>query len=376
MPRIWFVMQHPVILHKKNEWLIGMPRWWARCFASGSWRCITPGTFILSPVSQTAVSWPLGRSPLTGFCSIGGGGFALIRTPDGTYASLDFREMAPMASDPFMFEADPLSQVWGGLAAGIPGELRGLEHIHSSYGTLPWRQVVQPATEIARDGWIVDSDLLYYMDTTIERRNDFFVADPTWAEDFAPNGKRVQLGDRITRRKYAETLEVIGREGAGAFYEGAIANATVRANRAWGGLFTVEDMRDYRMELREPIQAEYHGHLVTSCPAPAGGAVVLSILKTMEGYDIGMTEDVNRTTHRLNEAFRFAFGARAVMGDPRFLSNMAEYEEEITSEAFAETVRSRINDGHTLPREEYEPGSWAMPDTVNPCPPPFCRCKS
>ena len=62
-----------------------------------------------------------------------------------------------------MFDANPLSQVWGGASAGIPGELRGLEHIHSTHGVLPWHQVVQPAVDIAREGWIVDEELLRYM---------------------------------------------------------------------------------------------------------------------------------------------------------------------------------------------------------------------
>ena len=269
-----------------------------------------------------------------------------------------------------MFEADPLSQVWGGLASGVPGELRGLEAIHSSHGILPWKDIVQPAVDIARHGWEVDSDLLYYMDVTIERRNDFFTEDNSWAVDFAPGGKRVEIGDWITRRRYADTLEIIGREGVGAFYEGAIANATVRANRAEKGLLTLEDLRDYKVQVRNPIQAEYNGFLVTTCPAPAGGAAVLSILKTMEGYgvDAAGEGEVNVTMHRLDEAMRFAFGARSVMGDPAFLSYMDWYEDEITSEAFAREVRSRIDDGKTLEREEYVPGNWEVPGSVSlPC---------
>lgn len=289
----------------------------------------------------------------------------MIHTSSGSFEALDFRETAPAAADPFMFEDNFLTQVWGGLSAGIPGELRGLEHIHTTYGSLSWHDVVQPAVVIARNGWEADAEHLRYMDITVERRDDFFTKDPSWAVDFAPNGKRVEVGDWITRRRYADTLEVIGREGVDAFYKGAIANATVRANIAAGGVFTVEDMEDYRMELREPIQTEYHGHLVTSCPGPAGGATVLSILKTMEGYEIGKAEDVNVTTHRLNEAFRFAFGARALMGDPKYVLNMAEFEKEITSSEYGEVVRGKIKDDRTLDMGVYDPGKWEIPGAVS-----------
>ena len=264
-----------------------------------------------------------------------------------------------------MFEADPLSQVWGGLASGVPGELRGLEAIHTSHGLLPWASVVAPAVSIAREGWEVDADLLYYMDVTIERRSDFFVEDESWATDFAPQGRKVRVGDWIRRERYADTLEIIGREGVGAFYGGRVANATVRANVAGGGVLSLEDLEGYRVEVREPVQVEYNGYLVTSCPAPAGGAAVLEIMKTMEGYEVDVPEEVDVTMHRLDEAMRFAFGARSVMGDPGFLGGMEEYEREITSEGFAAEVRRRIDDGRTLSREEYVPGNWEVPEDVS-----------
>lgn len=264
-----------------------------------------------------------------------------------------------------MFEKDPLSQLFGGPASGIPGELRGLEYIHSNFGALPWNSVVAPAVEIARQGWIVDKDLLYYMDIAVSRREDFFTEDPAWAVDFAPNGRRLQIGDRISRKQYANTLELIGEEGVDAFYGGWLANATVTANLAANGLFTLEDMMSYQAQVRDPIQVDYHDHTVTSCPAPAGGAAVLSILKTMEGYDIGKVEDTNLTTHRVNEAFRFAFGARTVMGDPKYIGNMAEFEEAMISDTHAADVRSKISDYHTLALKAYNPPGYDVLQNVS-----------
>lgn len=306
--------------------------------------------------------------------SIGGGGFALVHAPNGSFSSIDFRETAPAAADPYMFEANPISQVWGGLSVGVPGELRGVAHIHSHYGVLTWEHVVRPAVDIARNGWTVDEDLLYYMDSTLERKaGDFFVEDPSWAEDFAPNGRKVKVGDVMTRKRYADTLELIGRKGVDVFYHGPMAEASVMAARAKGGVMTVADLGNYEAEIRKPVQAEYDGFLITSCPAPAGGASVLSIMKMMEGYE-GIEEPgmVNLTTHRLNEAMRFAYGARALMGDPRYVANMDAFEAEITSEEYARTVREKISDDRTQDMGTYDPGEWAVPEAVRL----FPRCSS
>lgn len=138
----------------------------------------------------------------------------------------------------------------------------------------------------------------------------FFVKDPSWAIDYAPNGTRVGEGDILTRRRYASVLENIGENGADIFYTGATANATIQALQAANGIMTLEDLRSYRVTIRKPVQVNYRGYKLTSCGAPASGAVALQIMNVVSGYqEFGDQAMTNLSTHRFDEAIRFGFGA-------------------------------------------------------------------
>jgi len=190
----------------------------------------------------------------------------------------------------------------------VPGDVRGFEYIHSRYGALPWSQVLQPSIDTARDGFSVSADLVRVMDSA-SRKDDFLTKYPTWAIDFAPNGTRLGLGDIMTRKRYATTLEAIAKGGADAFYTGAIAEATISAVAKSNGTMTMQDLEDYQVISRPPISIKFHGYDIAGCGSPASGAVALSVLKTVEGYDgFGQASNINISTHRLVEAMRFAYG--------------------------------------------------------------------
>ena len=190
----------------------------------------------------------------------------------------------------------------------MPGQVRGLQYIHENYGVLPWEQVVQPAVDVARNGFSVSPDLARGMDFAT-RKHDFLVEDATWAIDFAPNGTRLGLGDKMTRKRYANTLEAIARDGPDTFYTGAMAKAIVAAVAAVNGTMTLQDLREYTVIPRPPVTIDFHGYRVAGCGSPTSGAVALSVLKTIEGYDgFGQAENLNLSTHRLVEAIRFGYG--------------------------------------------------------------------
>ncbi|KAG5982013.1 hypothetical protein E4U43_006500, partial [Claviceps pusilla] len=177
---------------------------------------------------------------------IGGGGFALVRDTDGSYEAIDFREAAGAAASEDMFQGNVAGSVYGGLAVAVPSEVRGLGYIHDKYGALPWKTVMQGAIHVARDGFKVSEDLIHYINRTVEGRpSNFLVEDPNWAQDFAPKGeivfahedvqpslmmqmltavgeigRLVQVGETMTRKRYADTLEKIANHGPDAFYTG------------------------------------------------------------------------------------------------------------------------------------------------------------
>lgn len=249
---------------------------------------------------------------------LGGGGFMIIRSANGSYEFVDFRETAPAAAFTNMYAGNVNASLYGGLASGVPGELRGMQHLHENYGKLPWATVMQPAINLARNGFNVSADLVRYIKSGTTGYDNFLVHDPSWAIDFAPNGTLVGLGDTMYRKRYADTLETIAQEGPDAFYEGAIANATIAALKSTGGTMTLDDLKNYSVAIRKPAQITYRDFKLTSCSAPSGGEVALSALKIVEGYDgLGDPAQVNTSTFYINEAMRFAYGEVSLPVDRR-----------------------------------------------------------
>ncbi|KAE8353868.1 gamma-glutamyltranspeptidase [Aspergillus coremiiformis] len=287
---------------------------------------------------------------------IGGGGFMLVRAPNGSFEFIDFRETAPAAAFEEMFNNNTGASTTGGLASGVPGEVRGLEYLHKKYGSLPWSTVMQPAIQTARQGFPVGRDLVRYMNSAVGDGEDFLSKDPTWAIDFAPNGTRLGLGDIITRKRYADTLETIANTGPDAFYSGPIAETMIQALQADNGIMTVEDLHNYTVALRSTAQIDYRGYKITGTTAPSSGAVALNILKILDTYENFMApNNVNLSTHRLDEAIRFGYGLRTELGDPFFLEGMDEYQEDMLKESTIKQIRGKISDWHTQNVSAYDP---------------------
>lgn len=258
------------------------------------------------------------------------------------------------------FDTANTSVLWLKYSSGVPGEIKGLHYIHENHGFLPWSTLVQPAINLARDGFIVGRDFAKAMAlTTAYYGYDFLSKEPTWAEDFAPNGTRVEAGDVMTRKRYARTLEAIAVSGPDALYEGQLAEATIRALHETNGSMTMEDLAKYRIISRTPVQIEYKGFRLHGCGAPASGAVALSVMKVLEGYeDFGQRHTMNLSTHRLDEAIRFGYGKRTSLGDPDFVDGITAYEAGMLDQTSADEIRARISDRHTLNVSDYDPDGF------------------
>lgn len=289
----------------------------------------------------------------------------IVRTPEGEYEDIDFREAAPAAAYEDMYKDNVNASVVGGLASGVPGEVRGLQYLHEKYGKLGWEEVVMPAVRVAREGFEVTEDLVRYMDLTVgDAPRDFLVNNPTWAIDFAPNGTRLGLGDTITRKRYADTLETIAKKGPNSFYEGAMARAMISAVQKENGTMTLDDLKNYTVAIRRPAEIEYRGYKLHSNSAPASGTIALAVMKIVEGYeDFGSVSTLDLSTHRLAEAMRFGYAMRTHFGDPDFVEGMRLYENEILSNPIATDVRHRISDLHTFNVSYYDPSGIEILDT-------------
>jgi gamma-glutamyltranspeptidase/glutathione hydrolase len=167
----------------------------------------------------------------------------------------------------------------------------------------------QPAIKLARNGFKVNQDLAAALNPVT---SPFLVNDPLWAETYAPNGTILGLGDTVYRKRYANTLETIAKNGADAFYTGPIATNIAEAAYLRNGIITTHDLANYTAILRTPANITYRNkYRVFSTVAPSSGAVVLSALKVFEGYDgsAQLTDPaINETAHKLIQATRFGYG--------------------------------------------------------------------
>lgn len=302
---------------------------------------------------------------------IGGGGFAVIRSANGSYETIDFREAAPRSAFQDMFKNRTRDSIVGGRASGVPGELKGLQYIHDNYGLLPWRSVVAPAVQVAREGFVFGPDLERAINVALNglpRDDDedlgFLTRDASWALDFAPGGLRVRKGEVMIRKRYADTLETIGARGADTLYTGHMAQRIVDATN---NSITLRDLREYSVRRLRTANITYKDHRIFSTVAPSSGAIALSVLKMVEGFnDFSLADEdrmLNQSTHRLVESFKFAFAQRAKMGDPAFVPGMDQYQDWILSEAVARANRDKISDHGVLDTGDYNPDGYQPPES-------------
>ncbi|MBX7119644.1 MAG: gamma-glutamyltransferase [Gemmatimonadaceae bacterium] len=286
--------------------------------------------------------------------NIGGGGFMVIRMADGRVATLDYREVAPLAAtrDMFVDSAGKLTNksVVGHLASGVPGAVAGMDAALDRFGTMSLAQVMAPAIRLAKEGFTVDSSLFRSLGGAQERICRF-----AGCATFFPGGEVVQPGATLKQPELARSLELIAERGPGAFYDGPISEAIVAEMERGGGIITREDLRRYEPKWREPIVSTYRGHtLITMPPASSGGIVVTETLNILETFGPLPPFGSPEYMHLLAEAFRRSFIDRnAKLADPDFVPVP---RAQLTSKEYARTLAAQIDRQHASVTPAFDPG--------------------
>lgn len=292
--------------------------------------------------------------------NIGGGGFMVYRSAKGQAATLDFRERAPaLAGENMYLDANgnviPDKSLYTHQAAGVPGSVDGMVQAHQKYGKLPWAALVQPAINLARNGFKVTEHLANDLNHSLadfnrlnSGRTNYFTKTTPW-----------KAGDILVLEDLAKTLTLIRDKGRAGFYEGTVATQIVDEMKAGQGLITQSDLNNYHSVWRKPVVGKYKQFKVITMPPPSsGGIALLQLLHSVEPYPLsrwGHNQD--STVQLLTEAERRVYADRSkYLGDPDFYKVPVD---SLLNPAYITGRMKSFSWAHATPSSSIQPGGFA-----------------
>lgn len=291
--------------------------------------------------------------------NLGGGGFMLVHDAEADEEySIDYRERAPIGATRDMYldeegNVDSNRSRYSHLASGVPGTVRGFWLAHQKGGRLPWKRLLQPAIEQARNGIEVSYDL----SIMLKLRNEYLCrTEAACAYFYKDGGVPYEPGEILVQEDLANTLELIAEHGPDAFYEGVIAEMIVAEMERGGGIVDAASLAAYEPTLRGVVRGEYRGHEIVTMPPPSSGGVhVVQMLNILEHFPIaelgaGSADNV----HLLAEVMRLAYADRSKhLGDPDYWDVPIEW---LTSKAYGKELAASIRMDAARNSDDVAPG--------------------
>jgi gamma-glutamyltranspeptidase/glutathione hydrolase len=291
--------------------------------------------------------------------NLGGGGFMLVHLAEADKTiAIDYRELAPAEAYRDMF-LDPEGDVDNQKArysihsSGVPGTVAGLIHAQEKYGRLTLKQVMQPAIELARDGFAVSADLADSLASRAERLQKDAASKGYF---FKPLGGLYQRGEKFVQSDLSATLTRIAKTGSKEFYQGKTADLLVAQMQSSGGLISHQDLRNYQVVERQPVCGDYQQTRVCAMPPPSSGGVhLVQMLNILEGWDLkSLGHNSADYIHRLVESMRRAYADRSLyLGDPDFFPVPVA---KLTDKNYATVLRDQIDPQLSSRSDDVKPG--------------------
>ena len=258
--------------------------------------------------------------------NIGGGGFLIYHSAENNRCyALDYREKAPLSASRNMYldeNGDIIenASIRGYRSVGVPGTVAGLWKAHNRFGKLPWADLLQPAIDLAGNGFVIDE----YLAASLRYASKDLARYPSTRKVFLKEeaDSLYKEGERLIQKDLASTLKRIAENGPDGFYSGKTAELIEQEMRVNGGIITKKDLEKYEAVWRDPIEIDYRGYTVYSMPLPSSGGIVLAqILNGLENYNIRRLGHNSASHIQLwTEICRFAYADRAqFLGDGDFV---------------------------------------------------------
>jgi gamma-glutamyltranspeptidase/glutathione hydrolase len=269
-----------------------------------------------------------------------GGSFVMYDAERKRVAAVDFDSRAPLAYKPELY-TDSSKQKNGYLAVGAPGVIAGLELILQKFGTMKWADACAPAIALAEEGVVVTPLLI------TEFKEFLGKADADSLKALLPGGTPPKLGERWLQKDLGRLIRRLAADPK-SLYHGEIPREIVRQVRAHGGILSEEDFARYEPHVVDALHVNYQGFDLHTPPPPSGGLTTLSILKTLEDFDLGAREKWGAPYFELfSEASRLCWDERRkFLGDPDFVHPPMD---ELLSDESARARGRRIRNGPRLP---------------------------
>ncbi|TGY49246.1 gamma-glutamyltransferase [Rodentibacter caecimuris] len=290
--------------------------------------------------------------------NIGGGGFMVLHNEKtGEDFALDFRETAPLKASRDMY-LDANGQVEDGkslfthFAVGVPGTVAGMELALQKWGTMPLHKVLEPAIKLAEEGFPISQTLANLLDTEKEVLGKW----QSSRKIFFKNDRTLAAGEPLIQKDLANSLKLIAKEGAKAFYEGEIAEKIVQEMKQHNGLISLEDMHNYQAIERQPIVGNYRGYKIVTMPPPSSGGIhLVQLFNMLENYPLNeFGANSAKTIHYLAESMKLAYADRSeYLGDPDFVKIPVS---GLTSKNYANSLIQSIRENYARPATEIKPG--------------------
>ncbi len=286
--------------------------------------------------------------------NLGGGGYMVVRMSDGRAKAFDYKEMAPKAAVADLYRKDPMDVRVGYKASAVPGTVAGLAMAHRKFGRLPWKDVLEPAYRLARDGFPASQRMELILALQVPVMKKF----PETAKIFLHGGETaLKQGEMVKQPDLARTIRRLQTKGWREFYEGETAKLIDADMKAHGGTITYEDLTAYEAKELTPLEGTYRGYKVlTIPPSSSGGIALVEMLQILENFPMGLGEEGSfRSRHLMVEAMRRAFRDRAEFAaDPAFYPIPVE---KLMSKAHAKDLAATVRlDKATPSAELVSPG--------------------
>jgi gamma-glutamyltranspeptidase/glutathione hydrolase len=220
----------------------------------------------------------------------------------------------------------------------VPGAFDGWVTLAEKYGTMKLGELLQPAIELAENGFPVMEKTAEDWESEVERLKRNKAA----ADNYLIDGRAPKPGEIFTQKNLARTLRVLARGGRDAFYKGEIAKAIVDYCQQNGGFLSMRDFAEHRSDWVEPISTDYRGYTVYEIPPSGQGLTALLTLNILEGFDLqSLAADQDRYYHTMIEATKLAFADRnRYIADPAFSKVPVQ---ELLSKEYAASRRKLID---------------------------------